>query len=628
VTLTFITLKEPIRITDPVNAVFTEYRVYQDIVLNVAKSTIDSVPKSGLTPEEFVLREVLQNAIDSEILRAGSLEKLRLEDFLWAYKKVKVQDIGNWKLVESKGTIDEDVFLYGYSTKQEITKDGCTLVGRFGVGLKESIFVLLYDRKHMFMAFNGHIYGFGYYYKDKVYYDLDSVNIEKEAINIHPVIFRGEYDIKDKILVYVPMTKESEIPLLYQYNKPYVLSDGDKGLVYHNGLYSGYWEIPLNINVCNLFTDQYRSYVYISGSLINSLNMIVDDEMPNAFKEIMLREVVTNEKLIIPNISEKLRTLFYNAEGKLRNVLQKALNMTVEKLAEMLNEKVIIVDKSNHIGSNQLPGISIPDIPNEYIINARTYLASKGYKTFSYSEVLNGELINFYNKIIEPNIPDKIKALIRLAEWLYSIGVNLMTAYGIPGFEERLFKIGFQYLPPLTPIPGIFDVDVKIVKPEYNNLLTDSVGITLKVGGKPLIVLKNLLAGSTEKQLLLYVGIMIHELNHVFSDFPHGTFQWENIYNVLYMVDVLDEYIAPFVANLMRLAVYNPQLFLNVNDITHLPPTVLPRLLIEKGECTGYIDYSTDKIRIICDKDASSKVKLENKNGTLYVVQVMEVEPE
>jgi len=150
----------------------------------------------------------------------------------------------------------------------------------------------------------------------------------------------------------------------------------------------------------------------------------------------------------------------------------------------------------------------------------------------------------------------------------------------------------------------------------------------LKVGGKPLIVLKNLLAGSTEKQLLLYVGIMLHELNHVFSDFPHGTFQWENIYNVLYMVDVLDEYIAPFVTNLMRLAVYNPQLFLNVNDITHLPSTVLPRLLIEKGECTGYIDYSTDKIRIICDKDASSKVKLENKNGTLYVVQVMEVEPE
>jgi hypothetical protein len=623
-----MTLKEPIRITDPVNAVFTEYRVYQDIVLNVAKSTIDSVPKSGLTPEEFVLREVLQNAIDSEILRTGSLENLRLEDFLWAYKKVKVQDIGNWKLVESKGTIDEDVFLYGYSTKQEIMKDGCTLVGRFGVGLKESIFVLLYDHKHMFMAFNGHIYGFGYYYKEKIYYDLDSVDIKKESINIHPVIFRGEYDIKDKILVYVPITKESGIPLLYQYNKPYVLSDGNKGLVYHNGLYSGYWEIPLNINVCNLFTDQYRSYVYISGSLIDSLNMIVDDEMPNAFKEIMLREVVTNEKLIIPNISEKLRTLFYNAEGKLRDVLQKALNMTVEKLAEILNEKVIIVDKSNHISSNQLPGISIPDIPNEYIINARTYLASKGYKTFSYSEVLNGELINFYNKIIEPNIPDKIKALIRLAEWLYSVGLSLMTAYGIPGFEERLFKIGFQYFPPLTPIPGIFDIDVKIVKPEYNNLLTDSVGITLKVGGKTLIVLKNLLANSTEKQLLLYVGIMLHELNHAFSNFPHGTFQWENIYNVLYMVDVLDDYIAPFVTNLIRLAVYNPRLFLNVTDITYLPSTVLPRLLIEKGECTGYIDYSTDKIRIICDKDASSKVKLENRNGTLYVVQVMEVEPE
>jgi len=624
--LTFTTLNEPIRITDPVNAVFTEYHIYEDIVMNFAESTVKSVPLSGLTPEEFVLREVLQNAIDAEILRTGDFEKLKLEDFLWAYKKVKVQDIGDWKLVESKGSISEDIFLLGYSTKREVKKCGCSLVGRFGVGLKESIFVLLYNLKHMYMAFNGHIYGFGYFYNKKIYYDLDSVDIEKESININPVIFRGEYNVKDKILVYVPVTKESEIPLLYQYEKPYVLNLGKNGFVYHNGLYSGKWEIPLNINICNLETDQYRSYVYISKPLIEALNMIVDDKMANAFKEIMLDNIITNEKLIIPNISEKLRTLFYNAEGKLREVLQQALNMTVEKLAEILNEKVIIVDKSNYIKSNKLPGISIPDIPNEYIINARTYLASKGYKTFSYSEILNGGLIEFYNQIIEPNIPDKIKALIRLAEWLYSIGLELMTIYNIPGWEERMIKLGFQYFPVLEPIPGIFDIDVKIVKPEYNNMLTDNVGITLKVGGKTLIVLKNLLKDTTEKQLLLYVGIMLHELNHVFSDFEHGTFQWENIYNVLYMADVLDPYIAPYISNLIRLAVYNPQLFLNVNNITQLPSTVLPELLIKDGECAGYIDYSTDEVRIICDKNASSKVKLENRNGTLYVVQMMEEE--
>ena len=108
---------------------------------------------------------------------------------------------------------------------------------------------------------------------------------------------------------------------------------------------------------------------------------------------------------------------------------------------------------------------------------------------------------------------------------------------------------------------------------------------------------------------------MLHELNHIYTDFEHGSYQWENIYNVLYMVDVLDPAITPYVTNLIRLAVYNPKLFLKVNNIKGLPPHVLPRFLIENEQCPGYMDDRG----VVCDMSASSLLKLVNRNGILEV---------
>jgi len=603
VAITFAKLPEPVRITDPVEATFTEYHVYDDVVLHIAESTMSSVYVAGLTPDTFVLREILQNAIDSEILKT--------KDFLWAYKKVKVKRVGKWNLVESEGTLDEDIFLIGFSTKKEVKETLCRLIGRFGVGLKESIFVLLHQGAHILMAFNGHVYGFGYYYNGKVYYDLDLLTIMNKSNEIKPVILRGKYDVKDKVLVYIPVIVESTIPILYPYEKPYHVSPGEKGYVYHNGLYSGKWETPLDINVCNVNTDQYRSYIYLDNTLIDALEMIVDDEMPNAFKEILLRRVVRVEKVLRVVVPYSLEYLFKYAKEKLRDVLQKALDMAVEELAEMLGEKVIVVDRYDRLASKDLPAIALPDIGEEYIAHARSYLAEKGYEVFSYSEALSGKLVALYSKIAEPTIPDEVRAMIKLGEWLYSIGVELMDMYAIPGYSERMMKIGTRSLEILDPIPGIFDIEVKLVKPQYNDFLTDSVGVTLTVNNKPVIILRNL----PREEWLLYVGIMLHELNHIYSDFGHGSYQWENIYNVLYMVDVLDPAVTPYVTNLIRLAVYNPKLFLKVNNIKALPPHVLPRFLIENEECPGYIDDRG----VVCDMSASNILKLVNRDGILEV---------
>jgi len=603
VAITFAKLPEPVRITDPVEATFTEYHVYDDVVLHIAESTMSSVYVAGLTPDTFVLREILQNAIDSEILKT--------KDFLWAYKKVKVKRVGKWNLVESEGTLDEDIFLIGFSTKKEVKETLCRLIGRFGVGLKESIFVLLHQGAHILMAFNGRIYGFGYYYNGKVYYDLDLRTIMDKSNEIKPVILRGEYNVRDKVLVYIPVIVESPIPILYPYEKPYHVNSGEKGYVYHNGLYTGKWEVPLDINLCNVNTDQYRSYIYLDNTLIDALEMIADSEMANAFKEILLRRIIKTEKVLRVVVPFSLEYLFNRAKEKLRDVLQKALNMAVEELAEMMGEKVIVVDRSSRLASKDLPAIALPDIDEKYIDGARSYLAGKGYKVFSYSGALSGKLVELYNQIAEPTIPDEVKAMIKLGEWLYSIGVELMDMYNIPGWLERISKVGSRSFEILDPLPGIFDIEVKVVKKEYNDFLTDSVGVTLIVNNKPVIILRNL----PEYERLLYVGIMLHELNHVYTEFEHGSYQWENIYNVLYMVDVLDPAITPYVANLIRLAVYNPKLFLKVNNIKALPPHVLPRFLIENEECPGYIDDRG----VVCDMSASNILKLVNRDGILEV---------
>ncbi len=199
--------------------------------------------------------------------------------------------------------------------------------------------------------------------------------------------------------------------------------------------------------------------------------------------------------------------------------------------------------------------------------------------------------------------------MIKLAEWLYSIGVELMKMYFVPGWLERVSKVGTGAFGMLDPLPGIFDTEVKVVKPQYNDLLTDSVGVTLVVNNKTVIILKNL----SEDDRFLYVGIMLHELNHVYTEFEHGTFQWENIYNVLYMVDVLDPAITPYVTNIIRLAMYNPKLFLKVNNILELPPYTLPRDLIEHEKCVGYMDDRG----VVCNETSSTIVKLVNNNGIL-----------
>jgi len=606
-TITFTKLLEPIRITYPIDVTFTEYRVYNDVVLHVADSTISSVYVSGLTPDTFVLREILQNAIDSEILKTG--------DFLNAYKRVKIRtietNVGKWNLVESEGTLDEDIFLIGFSTKKETKETFCRLIGRFGVGLKESIFVLLHQGFHILMAFNGYIYGFGYLYDGKLYYNLDPLIIMTDSTKINPVIFRGKYNVRDKVLVYIPIITEGVIPLLYPYKKPYSLNPGEKGLVYHNGLYSGKWGVPLDINVCNVETDQYRSSVYLGGTLINALEMIADDEMSNTFKDILLRHIITQKKTVRLNISYDLEYLFDHAKEKLRNVLQKALNLAVEELARKMNEKVIIVDRYDRIISKELPAIALPNVDEKYINNVRAYLADKGYKVFTYSKNLSNQLFELYDQIAEPDVPVEVKAMIRLAEWLYSIGVEIMKQHGIPGWSERLFKAGTFDIEILDPLPGIFDIDVKVVKPQYNDLLTDSLGVTLTINNKSVIVLRNL----PKEQWLLYVGTMFHELNHVYTDFEHGTFEWESIYGVLYMVDVLSPGTAPAVTNLIRLAVYNPELFLEVNNLNGLPLHVLPIPLVATGECIGYMDERG----VECDASAPTKLKLVNRNGTLYL---------
>jgi len=607
-TLTFITLSKPIEISEPVKATFTEYHIYDDVVLHVADSTRASIALSGLTPDSFVLREIIQNAVDSEIQKTG--------DFLTSYKKVKVEDVGKWKKVESSGTLTEDVFVIGYSTKSEMEGKPCRLVGRFGVGLKESIFVLLRCAGHLIMIFGGHIYGFGYYYDGKLYYDLDWETIMKDDTKIKPVIFRGAYNVNDKVIVYVPARFESVVPILYPFEKPYHVDLGDKGAVYHNGVFSGYWDVPLDLNVCNVDTDQYRSRVYMNKEFVVAIDMIADPDMTYAFADVMKRYIRSMGKVISLSIPGEIELLFNLAPSKLHSVLQDALNMVVEDMVKGLHEKIVIVDKLTNISSKDLVAIGLPDIKEEYIDTLKSYLTSKGYTVLSYSEAKAGKLMEIYDAITEPTISDDVMALIKLGKWLYQIGFKIMEMNNIPGWIERVMNGIKVSVNPYVLDPDIANIPVKIVKPEYNGMLSDAVGVTLKFNDKKLIILRHL----PDDEKIMYVGIVIHELNHVFTHYEHGSYEWENIYNVLYMLDAFSDTLRPYVINLINLALYNPKLFLQINDISCLPFAVLPKQLIVNGECRGYfgIDY------VKCTENSEYILKLVNYNGSLVVEQRVE----
>jgi len=463
------------------------------------------------------------------------------------------------------------------------------------------------------MIFGGHIYGFGYYYDGKLYYDLDWEMIMKNDTKIKPVIFRGTYNVIDKVIVYVPAKAESAVPILYPFEKPYHVDLGDKGMVYHNGVFSGYWDVPLDLNVCYVDADQYRSRVYINKDFIRAIDMIADPDMTYAFSDIMKRYIKVADKVSVLSVPGEIELLFNSAPPKLQPILQDALNSVVEDMVKGLREKVVIIDRIENILSKELVAIGVPDIKDEYIDNLKSYLRNKGYTILSYTEAVSGKLMEVYEAIAEPTISEDVMALIKLGKWLYQIGFKIMEMNDIPGWIERAMNGIKVSVDPYVLDPDIANIPVKLVRPEYNDMLSDAVGVTLKLKDKKLILLRHL----PDNEKLMYVGIVIHELNHLFTNYGHGSYQWENIYNVLYMLDAFSDTLRPYVTNLINLALYNPELFLQVNDISGLPIAVLPKPLIVNGECRGYMEI--DKVK--CTENAEYILKLVNYNGALVVEQ-------
>jgi len=621
--LEFKTLPKPIEINEPVKAKFTEYHVYSDIVLDFANTVRVSVVTSKLTPDTFVLREIIQNAVDSEILKTISGKTQELGDFLWTYKKVKVEDVGKWKRIENSGTLTEDIFLFGYSTKNkaegEISIKPCRLVGRFGVGLKESIILMLQCVKHIVMIFGGHIYGFGYLYKDKLYYDIDWATAMNEGSEINPVIFRGEYNVTDKVIVYVPTTTESVLEIRYPFDKPYHVESGDRGMVYHNGVFSGYWDIPLDLNVCYVYADQYRMHAFMHKDFVKAIDMIADTGMKYAFIDVLKRYKKSEGKVTTLSVPDDLVFLFNFAPANLHSILQDALNLVVEGMVKEMNEKVVIIDRIKNVSSKELVAIGLPDIDDRYVEDLKSYLRDKGYIVLSYAEAIGGKLVEIYEHITEPTISDDINALIKLGKWLYQIGFVIMRVNNIPGWTDREVNGIKRYVDPYILDSDIADIPVKIVKHEYNGMLSDAVGVMLKLEDKMLVVLRHL----PDEEKWMYPGVVIHELNHVFTNYEHGTYEWENIYNALYMVDAFVSSLRPLVTNLINLAIHRPDLFLQVINMSSLPNAVLPIELIEKGECRGEVSENEVK----CNPHSPYRLKLVNRDGELVIEEEVVEEP-
>jgi hypothetical protein len=341
--------------------------------------------------------------------------------------------------------------------------------------------------------------------------------------------------------------------------------------------------------------------------------MIADPDMTYAFIDVMKRYIKTEGKVSVLSLPGEIEFLFNFATPKLHDILQDALNMVVEDMVKALGDKVVIVNELANMPSRDLVAIGLPSINRGYIDNLKTYLRSKGYTVLSYTEAKSGKLMEIYESITEPTVSDDIMALIKLGKWLYQIGFIIMVLNNIPGWMERWARGMKVSANPYILDPDIANIPVKIVKPEYNGMLSDAVGVTLKTDDKKLIILRHL----PDDEKMMYVGIVIHELNHVFTRYEHGTYEWENVYNALYMVDAFRETLRPLVTTLINLALYNPKLFLQVNDLSNLPNLELPKRLIVNGECRGYIGID----RVICTENSEYILKLVNYDGSLVVEQ-------
>ncbi|AXQ00093.1 putative ATPase VP1 [Sulfolobus filamentous virus 1] len=582
----------PITINQPIKLTFDEAFISSDIRLHYFRTVSESVYTYTSQDENqlllFVIREFLQNAIDNEIQKTL--------DFLNAYRNVKLDYENGYYVIRSEGAISEEAFELGFTTKTTQTKPPCCLIGKFGVGLKQAMGTMLLIGKTALVLTDNHAYMFAGYCNG-------TIKIKDVDDMCRLVVLRGKAETKGQTTVYVE-GKKLDIDLLWK-GKTQVLKEGRN--VYHNGMYSGKWDLPFSVNLCCVYADQYRTKVNpYNSTLYEQLGKLSNED-----KELIKEAIIENGK-------KEGNAFLFNFPGDYSPIMVELNDVFADaiiSIAKAFDVKPIIVGSLKEIimiGNGF--GFNIQyDYIFETVVNR---IRKKGYEAFTAKEYSQNRdimiLLNNSYKFAE--LPDDIKKGVLAGLWAFN---TVLAFLGITN-DYAILDYKLQKIP------------LFVLKDSYAYQTSDLLGIT-KFAEKPYIFLSppRIMAkieapelGMAEKDTLetLYMIATFHEYIHAYFEIhEHGTYSFERPYVTLLQIIQREGIYLTFLENVLNLAHENPTLLEDVTRILGLDNYIFDRTIFQIAKPGTHIPVKIEGVRveIATEEDKEYTLTIEKEDDLL-----------
>ena len=593
--LEFRKLEKPVTVDKPVKATFDEVWVSGDVRWNFFLSVTESIRTYFSTPDAitlFALRELLQNAIDQEIMKNPT----NVNEIINAYRKVKFRFTGTYYIVESEGDLPEEAFELGYTTKLNVKlPNRCCLIGRFGIGFKQAIGALKQQGFNTIIQTAGHVYTYAGLCGDKL-------ELEKITGDCRIAILRGKSDVKGKTIVYAEGV-EIKTNLLWD-EELRVSPTGEK--VYHNGLYSGKWGLPFSVNLCCVSVDEYRTKV-----------TPYDERMSKILEEFFNSLTPAERSLIIKSIRDSYvledDMVYFDYPGMYNNyfTFKDIIAEALMEIAKDLNINIIVI--GNTSDTKDIKQINIkPFIFKDLslfraqdIVNEIKKKGGKAYTFTEYKKLVSTESL-IKSSLKPEEIPEPIKKGILAGRWAYSVAYRLAV-----GLSDITRLLNMVETTEIYVIPDTFG--------EWNNA---DLGITMYTGKSVVFLappsrltsIAEDMPFSDKDYALFFVtmSVVFHELNHVENPLiEHGTFTWERVYYQLLALIQQNTTDTKFLANVINLAYYNPELLEGVKEIRNMELWYFsPDVFVElKTSNEVYVTIENDRVEPEVPEKAQFKLK-------------------
>lgn len=548
----FVKLEKPVTYVYKFDEAFISPDVYFNYFTTVTASVTD------LT--YFALREFLQNAIDQVILETGDLAN--------SYKKVDVKYENGKYIIKSPGVIPEEAFALGFTTKRSTNiPEPCCLIGHFGVGMKQAIGSLVLRHKKVFVSTGGHVYTFAGYCNGKV-----EVTDVREECKL--VILRGKSDVGD--MTVVEMEGQPLTTSVLWSHPTRVWEEGSA--VYHNGMYSGKWELPFSVNICCVEADEYRERINTFSRVTRLVLRQLVSSLTTEERETLIRGITKSytvrNNMFVFNYPRGYTEYF----GIFATVFADA----IERIAK--TEKISPVVIADSMYADLPPYAFIFDVYGTSELGELVKeLKKRGIDAYTYEEWSKQNRVEelIKNTYKTEELPDYVLSGILAGKWLFNNTLyRLMGHYDYACLSDTVLG---------TPI--------YVVRESFKLQERHELGVTLTViknGEEKHYIflappqrvstssLRSLSSKEHEALRLAYTSITFHELIHaMFPEYQHGTAEFESPYYVLMSYLGKQDALYKFSHNIVNVAYLLPRVLDGVRCVLGIDYYVIEPAVFE-----------------------------------------------